>query len=308
MKTNQIDIQEIQKRLEEAFQIIRDCKGCYRFCSINRFETTKTYCHTGINPRLVYYREAEDNRFFKEGKLLEFYFRHCNLRCVYCYDYDVHHNVKYKNENEEDFNLEKYYNILNDYFKYLNINQIKALRLINVDHLIPHNLYVISEIFNEYHDIPVPIIFDSNGFAYSNTLKFLRGLIHIYYTDFKFISNELARKYLKDEYYPNVAKETIKEMYYQVGDTEYSDYYIKKGLVVRLLIMPDLVEEYKTILDYLLSISKKIRIELLSNYTPAGLVPERSMYAEINKPTLKEQIQEVYNFAKYIGFSDVKII
>ena len=84
--------------------------------------------------------------------------------------------------------------------------------------------------------------------------------------DFKFISSDLSRKYLKEENYPEIAKDTVFELYNQVGDIALKQDTLQKGLVVRLLVLPNLYKEYYEILDFLKAVSFNIGIWISSKY------------------------------------------
>lgn len=288
----------LEERLDFLFEMIKNCEGCYRSCHINRYQSNKTYCRTGIQPSLYSYSVIEDSLFFNSQKLLYLYFQHCNLRCVYCNDYDIHHNQTFENNK---ISLEEYSNILK---KNLNKN-IKGIYLSNVDHIIPHTIYALYQLLKE--NFSIPVIFESNGFALNKTLHFLEDLIIVFITNFKFITPEYARFYLKEEDYPEIAKGSLVEMYNQVGDCKIERQYIQKGLIVKLLILPGFTDEYKKILDYIASISNKIGIFILSNYQPAGKVLKQELYKNINRPTPKEEIQEVVQYTKELGFDYIKV-
>ncbi len=288
----------LQERLDFLFEMIKNCEGCFRTCHINRYQSDKTYCRTSIHPVLYFFSKIEDSIFFSKKKLLYLYFQHCNLRCVYCIDYEIHQNQSIE---EKKITLAQYAELLKQ-----NIDQtIKAIYFVNVDHIIPHTLYALHQLYIQKSLIP--IIFETNGFALHSTVKFLRDLITIFIFNFKFITPELARLYLKEESYPIIAKDTLIEMYNQVGDCIIEKNFIKKGLIVKLLILPGFANEYKKILEYIASISNKIGIFIDSNYKPSGKVLKQELYKNINRTTAKEEILQIFDYAKQLDFSLVKI-
>jgi putative pyruvate formate lyase activating enzyme len=292
-------LEDLEIRLEEALKIPTDCVGCYRYCHINRWSSDSTYCHTGIDPKLISANITEDNQFFsKDKKIAKVYFRHCNLRCVYCYDYALHHE-NYLDSNGK-ISLEEYGELIYHYF--LN-DEVKAIHLINVDHLIPHTLFAITYAIKKYGNLKIPIIFESNGFAFRPTIHFLRDLIQIYLMDFKFISSDLSRKYLKEENYPEIAKDTVFELYNQVGDIALKQDTLQKGLVVRLLVLPNLYKEYYEILDFLKAVSLNIGIWISSKYVPSGIVPKKGIYQDINQLPNQEEVRTIFEYAQSCGFS-----
>ncbi|MFN3603452.1 MAG: radical SAM protein [Leptonema sp. (in: bacteria)] len=288
----------IEERIHFLLNMIKNCEGCHRSCHINRYQSNKTYCRTGIHPFLYSFKKIEDDLFISKEKLLYLYFQHCNLRCVYCIDYDLHQGPS--NE-EKKLTIDEYATLLRD-----NIDStIKGIYLSNVDHIIPHTIYALYQLLKE--GILPPILFESNGFALNTTINFLKDLITVYIVNFKFISPHFARRYLKEEDYPKIAKDTVLEMYKQVGDCKIENECIQKGLIVKLLILPGFTEEYKKILDYVVQISPKIGIFILSQYKPAGKVLNQELYKEIRRTTPKEEILEIFEYSKKLNFHFIKI-
>lgn len=289
----------LDERLDFLLEMIKSCEGCFRTCHLDRYQTNKTYCRTGIQPVLYFFSKIDDSIFFSKKKLLYLYFQHCNLRCVYCIDYELHQGQSIE---EKRITLKEYANLLKE-----NIDQTtKAIYFTNVDHIIPHTLYALHQLLLE--DALIPIIFESNGFALHTTVHYLRDLVTIYIHNFKFITPELARLYLKEENYPQIAKDTLKEMYNQVGDCVIDKNFIQKGLIVKLLILPGFVEEYKQILNFIASISLKIGVFIEANYVPSGKVLKQELYKNIKRNTSEKEILNVYEYAKELNFYYIKIL
>ena len=98
----------------------------------------------------------------------------------------------------------------------------------------------------------IPVVYNSSGYESVNSLKLLGGLVDIYMPDFKYMSEELSLKYSKAADYPEIAKKAIAEMYSQTGPAVMGDDgLMKKGVLVRHLVLPDSVPDSKKVLRYL---------------------------------------------------------
>ncbi len=291
---------DFSHEIDSIQNLLKECRICPRDCNINRHNT---YGFCRVSSNLVIYKASiefslEKSIIGKKGTGA-IQFASCNLKCVFCYQYEVSHT---KPEKDKEISVEELSKLI------LDLQKLKPhnISFISPDHYVPQIWKAIHIAKN--NGLCLPIVYDSNGYTYAEMLKKLEGLVDIYVPDFKFWDSNFARKYLKAEDYPQVARNSILEMYRQVGDVKFdSEGVIKKGLVVRHLIMPEGVEDSKKILEFLISLSRKIYISIRGNYIPSGRVQERpDIYEEINRRIRYEEFQEVVNYTKFLGFSYIE--
>lgn len=124
------------------------------------------------------------------------------------------------------------------------------------------------------------------------------SLVDIYLADLKYFDDKYALKYSNCKNYFKYASSAIEEMYKQVGMPVIEDGILKKGLVVRILLLPGLREDAKKIIKYLYDTYKdNIYISIMNQYTPI----EKYIYEELNHKVLEEEYDDVVNYACDLG-------
>ena len=145
----------------------------------------------------------------------------------------------------------------------------------NIDLVTPtHCVPTIAEALEQ--PLPVPVVYNSSGYERVETLHTLEGKIDIYLPDFKYADPALARELSRAEDYPHVVILALKEMVRQVGKPVWEGERLKKGVIVRHLILPGQVENSLKVLDCLGNHFRpgEILVSLMRQYTPMpGMQP-----------------------------------
>ena len=141
----------------------------------------------------------------------------------------------------------------------------------------------------------IPIVYNTNGYENVETLKILEGYIDIYLPDLKYFYNELGKEYSKVNNYFEVATKAIKEMYRQVGIPKLDDNGImKKGLMIRHLILPNQVENSKQVLKWIKeNIDNNVFVSVMAQYFPTYKAKE---IEGLNRKLTKKEYEEVENY------------
>lgn len=141
----------------------------------------------------------------------------------------------------------------------------------------------------------IPIVYNTNGYESVETLKMLEGYIDIYLPDLKYFYDELGKEYSKVNNYFEVATKAIKEMYRQVGTPQLDDNGImKKGLMIRHLILPNQVENSKQVLKWIKeNIDNNVFVSIMAQYFPTYKAKE---IEGLNRKLTKEESEEVENY------------
>lgn len=288
------------ERIEKAKHILHHCFVCPRECQVDRTQQLG-FCRVGEKARVssyfAHFGEEDCLRGWNGSGTI--FFTMCNLRCVFCQNYEISQNIDPDSKEVESEELA-------DIMLFLQKRGVHNINFVSPDHVVPQILEAIYIAVQK--GLSIPLVYNSNAFSSLESLKLLEGIIDIYMPDFKFMDQSLAGIYLKSEDYSEVAKKAILEMYRQVGDFETDSYGIaKKGLLVRHLIMPNCIEDSKKILEFLASVSKKIYLNLMSQYRPANKVLKyKEFYSKINRPIFKEEYQEVVKYAYSLGFEIIE--
>ena len=223
------------------------------------------------------------------------FFSGCNLRCVYCQNYNISHN---------GFGMEIDVDRLVEIFFELKEKGASNINLVTPSHYVS----LIREAIVKARSIgfDLPFIYNSSGYDSIDALEKLKGLIDVYLPDFKYIDDNVAYKYSNCKDYVSTVIEAIDYMYNDVGRVVFDEYgAIKKGVIVRVLVLPNYVDDSKKIIKYLYSKYKdNIYISIMNQYTPMGNLDK---YSEINRKLTISEYNEVVDYAISIGVSNAYI-
>jgi len=196
------------------------------------------------------------------------FFSGCNLHCVFCQNYDI---------SCKGFGKEITIARLKEIYHELIAKGAHNINLVTPTHFTEAVLQSLDE------PLPVPVVYNTSGFETQDTLRRLKGKVQIYLPDLKYSDDIAAIKYSNAPYYFRIATESIKEMYRQVGDYHISDEGIMtKGVIIRHLIMPGMLDNTKRVIDWVASTFKpgQVMFSLMHQYVPCGRANE---YPEINR-------------------------
>jgi putative pyruvate formate lyase activating enzyme len=151
--------------------------------------------------------------------------------------------------------------------------------------------------------LSIPIIYNSSGYEKVETLKKLDGFIDIYLPDLKYYYDDLAKNLSGVNNYFEVATDAIKEMYNQVGNPVFDENgIIKKGLIIRHLVLPNHIQNTKQILKWInRKINKKVYISVMAQYFPEYKAMETK---DLNRKLTKQEYDEVKEYINIVGISN----
>ena len=273
---------------------IKKCNLCPHNCLVDRTKNKKGFCKAGNKVKIALadvFRYEEPCISGRNGSGAVF-FSNCNLNCVYCQNYVISSENKGKEISVKE---------LADIFIKL---QDKKCDNIN---LVTPTIYAlqIKEALKlaKASGLYIPVIYNSSGYESIETLKELDGLINVYLPDFKYAKNELGFKYSGIRNYCTVAINSIFEMKKQVGNVEMDkDGIIKKGLIIRHLILPNNVKNSKEVLNLILeNFGVDTYISVMAQYFPTNISVK---FPELNRKIKKEELKIVENYMYEIGFEN----
>ena len=267
------------------------CDICPRHCRADRKSSTG-FCGVGEN-----YKIARAALHFWEEPCISgkkgsgtVFFTGCNLRCVYCQNYEISRELKGKEVSA--FQLKRIFEDL--------IEQgAENINLVNPTHYADR----LAELLEDFAS-PVPIVYNSSGYESVETLKKLRGKIDIYLPDFKYTRSDKAQKYSLAPDYPEVAKKAILEMRSQVEDSFDERGMMRSGLIVRHLILPQNTNSSLEALGWLSDNLKDTCVSLMAQYVPCGNLEE---YPELNRKITEREYNKVLSFALSKGIDKLFI-
>lgn len=293
----------VHDRLQIMDRIIRetmsDCVLCPRKCHANRLEGRMGYC--GQTDRLTAARAAL--HFWEEPCISgtegsgTVFFSGCNLRCVFCQN----HNIAIGKAGQP-ISMER----LRDIFFELEAAGANNINLVTPTHFVPQIARALEDAKN--HGLRLPIVYNTGSYEEVETLKLLDGLVDIYLPDLKYFSPELGQAYSNAPDYFEKATAAISEMFRQVGPcvfesaiTDQPDEHnlLKRGMIVRHLLLPGQTKDSKKILRYLHeTYGNDIYVSIMNQYTP---LPHVAHIEALNRKVTAEEYDRVLSFATRIG-------
>lgn len=294
---------------EEIKKYISDnnisCHLCPRMCNINR-HTGAGYCLMSDEIKVA--RAAlhmwEEPCISAGNGSGAVFFSGCTLRCVYCQNYKI-----------AAATVGKYITIdeLADIMLRLQDKHANNINLVTPTHYVLQ----IAQALVRARDkgLKIPVVYNTSAYENIETLKVMDGLVDVYLPDFKYMDSRLALKYSNAEDYTEVAMRTIDEMVRQTGspcmydeeDELVQKGYVeagvmKKGVIVRHLVLPGCTKDSKAVIGYLYDTYKDdIYISIMNQYTPLEHVKK---YNELYRKVTDKEYDAVVDYAIDIGVTN----
>jgi putative pyruvate formate lyase activating enzyme len=296
---------ELRARARIALAGLVECRACPRDCSVDRLDDKWSVCKTGryaqVSSYFPHFGEEDCLRGWRGSGTV--FFAHCNLRCVFCQNFDISQALKpgislrgtppgtpwgTPPDRLAGMMLE-----LQDLGCH-NIN------LVTPEHVVPQVLEALSEAAEA--GLSLPIVYNTSGYDALESLKLMDGVVDIYMPDFKLWSAERSRAYLKAEDYPEAARAAIAEMHRQVGPLRCGDAGVaERGLLIRHLVMPGCLDETRAILEWIAEkLGRATYVNLMDQYRPAGRVGG-GRYAELDTPVDPREFSVAIELASSLG-------
>lgn len=198
------------------------------------------------------------------------FFSGCPLKCVFCQNYAI---------SAENKGIEITEKRLCDIFLELQELGAENINLVNPTHYVPQIIHALDHV---KHRLDIPIVYNSGGYEKKETLKSLEGYIDIYLPDLKYFNSGISAKYSKAENYFEYASQAILEMHRQQSKLIWDNSMLKKGLIVRHLILPGCRHDSISIVKWLSENipNHSFLLSLMSQYTPNENCVK---YKEINR-------------------------
>jgi putative pyruvate formate lyase activating enzyme len=261
---------ELAQRVQRLEARLAACDICPRKCGINRLNDELGFCHTGRLPILssVCAHHGEEPVLSGTKGSGTIFFGNCNLKCVYCQNYQISQNWQKQKANVMDcHSLAVHMLSLQNELGCHNIN------FVSPSHVVPQLLGAVLEAVPL--GLQIPLVYNTNAYDSLETLRELDSIIDIYLPDIKYASDDCARKYSQAPNYVSVSRAAIKEMYRQVGDLIIDERGVAQhGLIVRHLVLPNELAGSEQSLTWLAKeLSPSVTLSVMSQYLPAHKAP-----------------------------------
>jgi putative pyruvate formate lyase activating enzyme len=286
---------ELAARAKLAVESLADCTLCGRQCHADRRgdEPRGAFCRTGrhaiVSSAFAHFGEEGCLRGW--GGSGTIFFSHCNLRCVFCQNFEISWGGEGRRVQAEE---------LAAMMLAIERRGCHNINLVTPSHVVPQILEAL--VLAAAEGLHLPLVYNTGGYDRVETLRLLDGVVDIYMPDLKFFSPQSAQKYLQAADYPRVACAAVREMHRQVGDLALDAAGLaRRGLLVRHLVMPDGEDETRQILRFLArEISPQTFVNVMPQYRPEGLA---CRYPELNRPLAAAEYRAALAIARREGLS-----
>jgi putative pyruvate formate lyase activating enzyme len=271
---------ELLQRVETLEALLARCTVCPRDCLNNRLENELAACYSGRLPIVSSYTA----HFGEEPPLVgtkgagNIFFGNCNLRCVYCQNYQISQTHKEQLRNEVTHER------LAAMMLELQQRGCHNINFVSPTHFAPQMARAV--LLAAERGLRLPIVYNTNAYDSVDVLKLLDGIVDIYLPDLKYAENEAGYLYSKVKGYKECARQALVEMYRQTGDELVFDEngLLRRGLVIRLLVLPNdiggIEESLRWIRDEL---SPRVAISLMAQYYPTNQAEKNKRYMLLSR-------------------------
>lgn len=285
---------ELQKRAKEAVAGLETCYVCPRACGVNRLINKMAACKTGryaqVSSYFPHFGEEDCLRGWRGSGTI--FFSMCNLRCVFCQNFDISQAHRGREVSPID---------LATMMLELQERGCHNINFVTPEHVVPQLLEAL--LIAVEAGLRLPLVYNTSAYDSLESLRLLDGVVDIYMPDFKLWDTQLTLRYLRAKDYGEAAGRVIKEMCRQVGPLKFDEQGLaKRGVLVRHLVMPGLLDETRKIFEFLAAeIGPEIYVNVMDQYYAAGKV-SAERHGEINRGLTSVEYKEALQLAHQAGF------
>src|SRR5438876_4406191 len=254
---------ELTRRVEALEALLARCTVCPRDCFNNRLENEIAACYSGRLPIVSSYT----SHFGEEPALVgthgagNIFFGNCNLRCVYCQNYQISQTHKEQIKNEVTHER------LAEMMLELQECRCHNINFVSPTHFAPQMARAI--LIAAERGLRLPIVYNTNAYDSVEVLRLLDGVVDVYLPDLKYAGDDEGFLYSKVRSYASVSRAAIAEMHRQMGsELVYDDDgLLKRGLVIRLLVLPNDIGGVRESLEWIKdTLSPRVAVSMMAQY------------------------------------------
>lgn len=294
---------------------INPCNLCPRECGVNRNAGEKGYCRS--DERIYVARAAlhrwEEPCISGKGGSGTVFFSGCNLRCVYCQNYEISAGGAGKVVTAER---------LGEIFLELQEKGAENINLVTPDHYVT----AVAEAVRRAKEqgLFLPVVYNGSGYEKPEAIRSLAGIVDIFLTDFKYMDASLAEKFSHAPDYPERAKQALAEMVNITRKQPIADpsghavnitqrmstaapYFdkngmLRRGVIVRHLLLPGHKKNAKDVIRYVHeTYGDSVILSIMNQYTPVSGITERTDCKELYRKVTRREYEAVVDYAIELG-------
>lgn len=254
---------KLRERVEALEELLRSCTVCPKDCGNDRMKDEIAACYSGRLPIVSSYTShfGEEPCLSGTNGAGNIFFGNCNLRCVYCQNYQISQTWREQKKNEVTETR------LAEMMLELQDRGCHNIGFVSPTHFAPQMARAI--LIAAENGLHLPIVYNTNAYDSVEVLKLLDGIVDIYLPDLKYADSDAGFQYSKVRDYKEHARAAIKEMHRQMGDELIfgEDGMLRQGLMIRLLVLPNGIADIESNLRWIRDeLSPKTAISLMTQY------------------------------------------
>ena len=291
----------LPKRVEALEKLLEQCTICPRDCLNNRIENEIAACYSGRLPIVSSYTA----HFGEEPPLVgthgagNIFFGNCNLRCVYCQNYQISQTHKEQLKNEVTHER------LAEMMLELQAKGCHNINFVSPTHFTPQMAR--SILLAAEQGLRVPIVYNTNAYDAVNVLQLLEGIVEVYLPDLKYADDEAGYLYSKVRSYKEYSRLALKEMFRQTGPDLVFDEsgLLKRGLVVRLLVLPNDVACIEESIEWIRDeLSPRVAISLMAQYYPTHQAETNNRFILLSRRIRESEWMKATSALETLGMEE----
>jgi len=283
---------DLALRVSSAWRHLEDCDLCARYCHIDRCETVKgAVCRTGeraiVHSHGPHHGEEDPLRGSNGSGTI--FFSWCNLRCVYCQNWDISQKGLGREVEPDDLAM-----LMLD----LQASGCHNINFVTPSHVVAQIIAAVEIAVGKGLDLP--LVYNTGGFDSPEALQLLDGIIDIYMPDMKYGDAEKAHHFSHVRDYVEVNRAAVREMHRQVGDLILDENGIAlRGLLVRHLVLPDNISGTDSVLAFIAKeISSNTYVNIMDQYRPCYRADENP---PLDRPITSREFSRALAWAESLG-------
>ncbi|MDH4177900.1 MAG: radical SAM protein [Thermoleophilia bacterium] len=291
-----LGVEELERRAGAALELLGPtCLVCPRLCRVDRRADVPGLCAVGRHAAVAsaFPHSGEEDCLRGRHGSGTIFFAGCNLRCVFCQNWDISWGRARRVVLSPD--------ALAAVMLELQDAGCHNVNLVTPEHVVPQVLEAMPVAVER--GLRLPLVYNTSAYDSLDSLLLLDGVVDVYMPDFKLWTRGAARRYLRRADYPDVARESIREMHRQVGDLVLDEAGLaRRGLLLRHLVMPGLQDETAAILRFVADeLGTGCYVNLMAQYHPSGRVGRAGEFPEIDRRVVREEMDAALELADELG-------
>lgn len=292
---------ELKTRVEALEKLLESCTICPKDCGNNRLKGEIAACYSGRLPIVSSYTAhfGEEPCLSGTNGAGNIFFGNCNLRCVYCQNFQISQTWKTQKKNEITHER------LAEMMLELQAKGCHNIGFVSPTHFAPQMARGI--LLAAEKGLKLPIVYNTNAYDSVEVLKLLDGIVDVYLPDLKYAEDEAGFEFSKVREYPKHARAALKEMFRQMGDELIYDEtgLLKRGLVIRLLVLPNDLANIEENLHWIKSeLSPKTAISLMAQYYATNKAATDPRYILLSRRISEGEWLNAVSLLEELGFEE----